>query len=211
MADKDNKTRKELKQDALVEQLAPDPADPQATIQLKGWLGKGVKAGSWRLYLTPQLDEYVQFQDKDIVHTQPIAPEQSPLGGTMIWLLAGTSLQHTRVTTRQLQAGFLSGGITANFMAGAAPTFAMAARRAVFAVGTAGVNCSVNPHIPACQPLDHKLQVDQHSLRNRRLLSHARICLPDYLASRMFAELRRRFDYRVARETSRSTANAGPI
>jgi hypothetical protein len=153
MADKDNKTRKELKQDALVEQLAPDPADPQATIQLKGWLGKGVKAGSWRLYLTPQLDEYVQFQDKDIVHTQPIAPEQSPLGGTMIWLLAGTSLQHTRVTTRQLQAGFLSGGITANFMAGAAPTFAMAARRALFAVGTAGVNCSVNPHIPACQPL----------------------------------------------------------
>ena len=152
MADKDNKTRKELKQDPLVEQLAPDPADPQATIQLKGWLGKGVKAGSWRLYLTPQLDEYVQFQDKDIVHTQPIAPEQSPLGGTMIWLLAGTSLQHTRVTTRQLQAGFLSGGITANFMAGATPTFAMAARRAVYAVGTAGVNCSVNPHIPACQP-----------------------------------------------------------
>ena len=152
MADKDNKSRKELKQDPLVEQLVPDPADPQATIQLKGWLGKGVKAGSWRLYLTPQLDEYVQFQDKDIVHTQPIAPEQSPLGGTMIWLLAGTSLQHTRVTTRQLQAGFLSGGITANFMAGATSTFAMAARRAMFAVGTAGVNCSVNPHIPACQP-----------------------------------------------------------
>ncbi len=151
MADKDNKTRKVLKQDQLIEQLAPDPADPQATIQLRGWLGKGAREGFWRLYLTSQLDEYVQFQEKDVVHTQPIPPEQSPLGGTIVWLPAGTSLQHTRVATRQLQAGFLSGGITANFMAGAVPSFAMAARRAVFAVGTAGVNCSVNPHIPACQ------------------------------------------------------------
>ena len=153
MADKVNKPRKELKQDPLVEQLAPDPADPQATIQLRGWLGKGVKEGSWRLYLTPQLDEYVQFQDKDIVHTQPIAPEQSPLGGTVIWLVAGTSLQHTRVVTRQLQADFLSGGITANFMTGAVPALAATARRAVFGALTAGINCSVNPHIPGCQPL----------------------------------------------------------
>ena len=206
MADKDNKTRKELKQDPLVEQLAPDPADPQATIQLKGWLGKGVKEGSWRLYLTPQLDEYVQFQDKDIVHTQPIAPEQSPLGGTMIWLLAGTSLQHTRVTTRQLQAGFLSGGITANFMAGATPTFAMAARQSHVCRRHGGSQLLRQSAYSGLPAADHELQVDQHSLRNRRLLSHARICLPDYLASRMFAELRRRLSISVKRETFRSTA-----
>jgi hypothetical protein len=153
MADKvkTDKIRKDLKQDQLVEQLLPNPAEPQATIQLRGWLGKGVQEGSWRLYLTPQLDEYVQFQDKDILHMQPIPAEQSPLGGTLIWLPAGTSLQHTRVATRQLQADFLSGGITSSYMAGAVPAFAAAGRKAVFAVGTAGVNCSYNPHIPACQ------------------------------------------------------------
>ena len=67
----DAKTKR-LKQDALVERLIPDPANPEPTTQLSGWLGTGTKEGTWRLYLTPQLDEYVQFSEADVVHSQPI-------------------------------------------------------------------------------------------------------------------------------------------
>jgi hypothetical protein len=143
---------KQLKQDRLVEQLVPDPGDLQPRIQLTGWLGKGPKEGSWRLYLTPQLDEYVQFSDKDVVHTQSVQPEQSPLGGTTVWLQKGTVLQHTQVVTRQVQADFLSGGITAGFMRGTVSSLPLDVRARQAALGTGGFVCSINPHIPVCRP-----------------------------------------------------------
>jgi hypothetical protein len=93
MKDKPDNEPKQLKQDPLVEHLVPDPVDHQPTIQLTGWLGKAAKEGFWRLYLTPQLDEYVQFADKDVIYTQPAKPEHSPLGGTTVWLQAATTLQ----------------------------------------------------------------------------------------------------------------------
>jgi hypothetical protein len=155
MAGKDKPTNepKQLKQDRLVEQLVPDPSDHQPTIQLTGWLGKGAKEGSWRLYLTPQLDQYVQFTDKDVVYTQPAQPERSPLGGTLVWLQAGTVLEHTQVVTRQVQADFLSGAITSGFMTGTVSSLPadVLMRQAVIG-GTRGYVCSVNPHIPVCRP-----------------------------------------------------------
>ncbi len=142
----------QLKQDSLVEKLVPDPANHQPTIQLTGWLGKDAKEGTWRLYLTPQLDEYVQFTDADVVHSQPMQEAQSSLGGTIIWLKAGTVLQHTQVVKQQVQADFLSGGITSSYMAGAATSFPASGLKARTPVGnTRGYVCSVNWHIPACQ------------------------------------------------------------
>ena len=81
MASKDDSnTPKQLKQDPLVEQLAPDPGSHIPTIQLTGWLGKGSKEGHWRLYLNPELDQYVGFSAEDVVHTQALDPKQSLLG-----------------------------------------------------------------------------------------------------------------------------------
>src|SRR5579864_4072536 len=97
MANKPNDPAKQLKQDPLVDQLMPDPGNPQPTIQLTGWLGKGTDEGWWRLYLTPQLDEYVEFSADSVVHTQPLQKEQSALGGSTVWLKAGTALNHTQV------------------------------------------------------------------------------------------------------------------
>ncbi|HWB86863.1 MAG TPA: hypothetical protein VG675_22145 [Bryobacteraceae bacterium] len=143
---------KQLKQDRLVEQLIPDPGAHTPTIQLTGWLGKGTQEGTWRLYLTPRLDEYVQFSDKDVVHTQPLQPDQSPLGGTMVWLQGGTVLQHTQIVGRQVQADFLSGAVASGLMPGApAAVQTAAALKGAPAGNTRGYQCSVNQHIPACQ------------------------------------------------------------
>jgi len=97
MANKPNDPTKQLKQDLLVEQLVPDPGNPQPTIQLTGWLGKGAEEGLWRLYLTPQLDQYVEFSADSVVHSQPLQKEQSALGGTTVWLKAGATLHHTHI------------------------------------------------------------------------------------------------------------------
>jgi hypothetical protein len=104
--------RKELRQDALVEKLIPNPAKQQPTVQLTGWLGKGEEEGTWNVYLSPALDEYVQFSENDVVHSQPLTAETAPLGGTSVWLKTDAPLKHVQVTTHQMQAGFLSGSIT---------------------------------------------------------------------------------------------------
>jgi hypothetical protein len=151
--EKPNNPAKQLKQDYLVEQLMPDPGNPQSTIQLTGWLGKGTEVGLWRLYLTPQLDEYVEFSEDTVVLTQPVQKEQSALGGTTVWLKAGTALPHTQILKRQVQADFLSGGITSGFLAGSTSSLPAASFRPAAVVGnTRGYVCSVNPHIPVCQP-----------------------------------------------------------
>ena len=153
MANKPNDPAKQLKQDPLVDQLMPDPGNPQPTIQLTGWLGKGTDEGWWRLYLTPQLDEYVEFSSDSVVHTQPLQKEQSALGGSTVWLKAGTALNHTQVVQRQVQADFLSGGITSGFLTGSTSSLPAAGRKPVVAPGnTRTYVCSVNPHIPVCQP-----------------------------------------------------------
>jgi hypothetical protein len=159
------KPQKRLEQDRLVDQLAPDPGSHSPLTMLTGFLGQSGREGFWRLYLTPELDEYVEFAEDDVVQTEEASKEQAPFGGSCVWLRQGASVTHTRVSTRQLQAEFLSGSISAGYLGGAAPA----------AIGAVGVvrNCppyrgycdpetevicrtgrrapTLNPHAPACQ------------------------------------------------------------
>jgi len=80
-------------------QLMPDPGNYQPPIQLSGWLGKATEKGHLRLFLTQQLDEYVEFPEIDIVHAQPLQRADSSLSGTMVWVCANAPLQHTKMTT----------------------------------------------------------------------------------------------------------------
>jgi hypothetical protein len=153
MASKDSKDQsvvsKTLRQDHLIERLVPDPANHEPVTQLTGWLGKGTEDGMWRLYFTAQLDEYVQFRESDVVHSQPLNASQSSLGGTMVWLKAGTPLEHIQVVKQKVQADFLSGGITRGYMAGSAPSFGITARAMKpLPARTRGILCSVNPNDP---------------------------------------------------------------
>jgi hypothetical protein len=145
-------SQRHLREDALVEHLVPDPSQHQPAIQLTGFLGRSTEEGAWRLYLTSQLDEYVEFSEQDVLYTQSLSQERSPLGGTMIWFKPQTPLRHTRVLSRQVQADFLSGGITARFMPGVSPFMLGTRVREESGVGcTRNYVCSINPHIPACQ------------------------------------------------------------
>ena len=81
-----------------------------------GFLGKSARAGYWRLYLTQKLNDYIEFHEDDVVHSQSLATERNPLGGTVIWVKRDAKLLRTRTTTVQAQAEFFRGDIMSRFL-----------------------------------------------------------------------------------------------
>jgi hypothetical protein len=104
--------RPELSQDALVEALVSDPDDVPDVVMLQGYLGRGGVEGTWRLYFTPDLDDYVDIPADKILHRRRLPDDR----GTMIWVPKGLMLEHKRVTSEDVQAEFLAGPITSRFL-----------------------------------------------------------------------------------------------
>jgi hypothetical protein len=140
----------ELRPDALVQRLSGG-GGPRPTVVLRGLVGEGATEGSWRLYLSQQLDEYVEVDAADVLHSEPV-DASVPLAGTALWVRAGASLRYTQVSSRQVQADFLQGGIATRHLAGAATSsFGGGYLSETGYACTRNYVCSVNPHIPACQ------------------------------------------------------------
>jgi hypothetical protein len=65
-----------------VGRLKPDPAQPaQQVIELIGLPGDSDRAGYQRLYLTARLDYYAEFQTQDVVYSETVAADASPIAG----------------------------------------------------------------------------------------------------------------------------------
>ena len=119
MANKKTAQRpKKLEPDALVERLAPDASHVPDLRVLVGFLARSTREGHWRLYLTPTLNEYVEFAEDDVVHSHAFESDESRLGGTVVWVKRAANLQHTRSVSREAQADFLQGAITAGVSRG---------------------------------------------------------------------------------------------
>lgn len=138
-----------LSVDPLVERMMAETEGP--VIALRGLLDRGKAEGRWRLYLTQHFDEYVDFEDSDVLASQP-ANDAAPLEGTVVWIRKNAHLQYTHVSTREVQADFLQGGITSGYLprSGAA-AFGSALRSETGYFCTRNYVCSTNPHIPVCQ------------------------------------------------------------
>ena len=107
-----------LNEDELIKNLVPDPSQVPDARMLFGFLGKSSREGYWRLYLTPELNEYVEFQEEDVLHTQSFATPENPLGGKAVWVKRETNLLRTSTKSREAQAEFLQGDIAASLLAG---------------------------------------------------------------------------------------------
>ncbi|MGH7507162.1 MAG: hypothetical protein ACRELX_16020, partial [Longimicrobiales bacterium] len=153
-----------LRQDALVERVVPDPAQHRPMTLLTGFVGKSARDGYWRLYLTAEFDEYVEFRDEDVENTEQLPEEQSSLGGLRVWIRKGATLEHTHITSHQVQAEFLRGGIASRFLPGSAtaafvggrvvrncPSFRIPCDDASEEFCRTGVLRTINLHIPACR------------------------------------------------------------
>ena len=84
-----------------------------------GFLGKSARDGYWRLYLSPDLGDFVDIPEDAIIHREQLDRERSTLGGTIIWIRREANIVHTRIESREAQAEFLQGGITAAYFRGA--------------------------------------------------------------------------------------------
>ncbi len=104
---------KTLTPDPLVERLIPDPSEIPDVRVLIGFLGKSTRDKYWRLYLNPNLDDYVEFSEDDVVHSHSLDADANRLGGAVVWVKRAANLQRTRTTSREAQSDFLQGAIAA--------------------------------------------------------------------------------------------------
>jgi len=75
-------TPQSLPQHPLVARLKPDPSQPaQHVIELAGLPGDSDRAGYQRLYLTARLDYYAEFLAQDVVYSETVPADASPVAG----------------------------------------------------------------------------------------------------------------------------------
>ncbi len=126
MADVNPEGRPPPQEDPMVAALVPDPSQgaPNAAI-LHGYLGRSTTEGVWRLYLSVELDRYVELPEDEILHTKQLPDD----GGTLVWVRKDLALNVVRPEARQVQAEFLGGPIAGSRLRRAAPGGAAAAAR----------------------------------------------------------------------------------
>jgi hypothetical protein len=107
-----------LVEDSLISSLVPDPADVPNVRMYVGFLGKSSKPGYWRLYTSPQLNEFIEVRQEDILHAQQMDGDGALLRGTAAWIKAEAELIRTRIGAQQAQTDFLSGPIARTYLAG---------------------------------------------------------------------------------------------
>jgi hypothetical protein len=111
-----------LQQDAVVEKLVPEPASPPNLKVLIGLLGRSPREGYWRIYVSAYLSEYFEFRSEDVCHHQRLEPDQSVLGGTIVWVKDTAEIARGSSIAADTAQEFLQGEIArAMFSAARAP------------------------------------------------------------------------------------------
>jgi hypothetical protein len=108
MAAQDSDKSRKIVPDELVEQLGSDGA---GAVLLAGWVGRGDEDGQWRLYRTPELVEWVEFSDGDVLRTEKIPTDRALSGGQMIWFRPEAKLRVVVRRSQEVQAEFLRGAV----------------------------------------------------------------------------------------------------
>ncbi|MDE3179536.1 MAG: hypothetical protein KGM47_07735 [Acidobacteriota bacterium] len=65
----------------IVSKIVKHPKQPPDTLLLTGFISPSSEEATTRLYLDPQLSNYVEIPNGAILHTQDIPAGQSPIGG----------------------------------------------------------------------------------------------------------------------------------
>ena len=77
---------KEPRLDEFTAKAVTDPKNPGEVLLVTGFLGASSEPKHTRIYWDASLGTYVDVKTTDITHTEPLPKEQSPLGGSYIWL-----------------------------------------------------------------------------------------------------------------------------
>jgi hypothetical protein len=111
MADKKNpgSPKQPLQEDGVVARLKnASGGELTGLTTYTGLLGRSSKDGYWLLYPTLDMSTCIEIQESDVIHSEPLPPEQSPfggLGGTLVFVRKGAQVTASRTTSRTSQAG----------------------------------------------------------------------------------------------------------
>jgi hypothetical protein len=104
---------------AFIDRIVKDPKAPPKTLLLVGYLGRSSEEGHTRLYLDPELGDYVEIPNDAILHAER-SGEDSPLAASFVWIQRSADVVHGEAGGTRYRAGFLEGRITQDYMGGAA-------------------------------------------------------------------------------------------
>ena len=105
---------------AFVREIVSDPKAVPDVMLLYGYLGASSEEDHERLYLSPDLTNYVEIPTSAILH-QVVAPkEQDPNGGATLWVKKDAALVYKMAPAADAVAHFFAGAIQAGAQAAAA-------------------------------------------------------------------------------------------
>jgi hypothetical protein len=106
----------DLPEAQLVSNLVTDPANvPNMSLRL-GIIGKSHREGHVRLYTTPQLDQFLDVREEDIVHSEQLASQSNVFQGTALWIKPEAVVTTTRTSLQRSAGDFLSGDIVQGYL-----------------------------------------------------------------------------------------------
>jgi hypothetical protein len=83
-ASRPSRSRSRASGGSFISHLVEDPANPPDVVLLAGYLGDAAEDGKTRLYLRPDLSDYLDIPSDAIVHQQGVAGD--PLGAVYVWV-----------------------------------------------------------------------------------------------------------------------------
>jgi hypothetical protein len=126
---------------SFVDRIVADPNNVPDLMILYGYLGASSEDGHERLYLSPDLANYVEIPASAILHRATATREQDPSGGVTLWVRKDAALIYKMAPAAQALAHYFAGAIQAQ---------APAAARGTPALTIGGPACGVTlPHL--CQ------------------------------------------------------------
>jgi hypothetical protein len=108
--------------DDFVGRVVADPANPPNAVLIQGFVGASDAKDHIRVYADPSLASYVDVPSAAVIHSVELPEDQSPLGGSMLWIDAAARLRPAAVAPQATAGDFLRGPIQADLGATAAPS-----------------------------------------------------------------------------------------
>ena len=127
----------------FVSSIVTDPKSVPDVMRLYGYLGASSEEGHERLYLNPDLTNYVEVPTQAILHRMTVPAEQDPYSAVCLWVKKDAALIYKMTPAAQALAHYFAGAIQAGTPGAAVAAVAGAAPQTVF--------CPTPPVTVPCQ------------------------------------------------------------
>ena len=104
-----------IRLDKFTAKVVPDPKNPGQSLCLQGFLGAAPDPAQTRLYWDASLSSFVDIDNADILHSEPLPKEQSPLGGSYLWVSTSAEVTASSAGGASAKGKFFEGPVTSTY------------------------------------------------------------------------------------------------